>query len=73
MALEQYGLNDTDVASNTVTYEGFEDQDGAWYIRRTVKVSSKITETRYAQGGTDYGAAWASRTAQSYATFGATF
>jgi hypothetical protein len=72
MALETYGLNDIDEASNSLTYEGYEDAGGAWYIRRLSK-SGKTTAIRYVRGASDYAAAWASRAALSYQLFGTTF
>jgi hypothetical protein len=73
MSLEQYGLNDIEVASNTVTFEGYENAAGEWYIKRTDHVTNKLTEVRYARGGSGYSGAWASRAAQTYLRFGDTF
>lgn len=70
--LDGYNISDMDTSGST-QYFGFLNKDNAWYI---LQVNSD-NSMRYAKGLTNYSTpvtgAWATRTGQSYGTFGDIF
>ena len=57
--LTGYRIADED-SDGTVRYYGYQNPDGAWYIMR-VDDTTSIAQYRYANGASDYNAAWAGR------------
>lgn len=74
-ALGEYQPNNI-AESGTITYIGYEDADGDWFIKRLDTASG--TEIRFATvnnnvSTTDYSTAWTNRADLTYNTYGTAF
>ena len=68
--LKEYVFSDGDESDSTYYYYGFLKADGSWYILR---VTSTMTEARYAAGSSSYTTAWVTKSNQSYDYFSEIF
>lgn len=64
---DAYSLSDIDDSTST-EYYGYEDADGAWYIKKFA--SNAFT---FVKGASGYSTAWTNRASQTYASYGSTF
>lgn len=66
--IDGYAISEEE--NNTTSYYGYLNQDGKWYIQRSVRTSTIVVH-RYKRGDSGYN--WANRADPTYASFDATF